>query len=245
MLPDLGAVAWAALAIGALTIGVSKTGLPGANTLGIALFASVLPAKESTGAMLLLLIVGDALALWLYRRHADWRALVRLAPSVIVGLLAGVVFLALADDAWVRRTIGIVLLGLIALTLWRRRASAERVGSGAGARALYGSLGGFTTMVANAGGPVMSMYFLASRFSMEAFLGTAAWFFAIVNVTKVPFSIGLGLITPTTLAMDALLVVPVLVGAAIGRWAVTRLSQRLFDAIVIGLTVVGALYLLV
>lgn len=245
-LPDLAPIAWAALVVGAMTIGVSKTGLPGANTLGIALFAAVLPAKESTGAMLLLLIVGDVLALWLYRRHADWPALVRLAPSVIVGLLVGVAFLALVGDDGVKRTIGIVLLALVALTLWRRsREDPDApVRAGFGTRALYGSLGGFTTMVANAGGPVMGMYFLASRFSMKAFLGTAAWFFAIVNLAKVPFSVGLGLITPATLALDAMLVIPVLAGAAIGRWAIARLSQRVFDGVVIALTVAGAVYLL-
>ncbi|WP_221585613.1 sulfite exporter TauE/SafE family protein [Microbacterium sp. G2-8] len=229
-----------------MTIGVSKTGLPGANTVGIALFATALPAKESTGAMLLLLIVGDMLALWLYRRHADWPTLLRLAPSVLVGLLIGVAFLALVGDTGVKRTIGVVLLLLVALTLWRRRRPDPdgAIAAGRGTRTLYGSLGGFTTMVANAGGPVMGMYFLASRFSMKAFLGTAAWFFAIVNLAKVPFSVGLGLITPTTLAMDAMLVIPVLVGAAIGRWAISRLSQRIFDAVVIAFTVVGAVYLL-
>ncbi|WP_110588827.1 sulfite exporter TauE/SafE family protein [Microbacterium suaedae] len=229
-----------------MTIGVSKTGLPGANTLGIALFAAVLPARESTGAMLLLLMVGDVLALLLYRRHADLRALVRLIPSVLVGLAVGVVFLALVGDEWVKRSIAIVLLALIALTLWRRRRPAAEVAeqAGRGTAFAYGSLGGFTTMVANAGGPVMSMYFLASRFEMKAFLGTAAWFFAVVNLTKLPFSIGLGLITLETVWMDLILVVPVLIGAVIGRVVLAHLSQRVFDAIVIVLTVVGSVYLL-
>ncbi|WP_231916322.1 sulfite exporter TauE/SafE family protein [Microbacterium karelineae] len=245
-MPELAPLAWVALAVGAMTIGVSKTGLPGANTLGIALFAAVLPARESTGAMLLLLMVGDVLALLLYRRHADLRALVRLIPSVLVGLAVGVVFLALVGDEWVKRSIAVVLLALIVLTLWRRRRPAAEVAerAGRGTAFAYGSLGGFTTMVANAGGPVMAMYFLASRFEMKAFLGTAAWFFAIVNLTKLPFSIGLGLITLETVWMDLILVLPVLIGALIGRVVITRVSQRAFDAIVIVLTVVGAVYLL-
>ncbi|MGO1547939.1 MAG: sulfite exporter TauE/SafE family protein, partial [Microbacterium gubbeenense] len=86
VLPDLDAIAWLALCVGSMSVGISKTGLPGSNTVGIALFAAVLPARESTAAMLLLLILGDMLALALYRRHADWRTLLRLTPSVVAGL---------------------------------------------------------------------------------------------------------------------------------------------------------------
>ncbi|MGO2762485.1 MAG: sulfite exporter TauE/SafE family protein, partial [Microbacterium gubbeenense] len=224
-----------------MSVGISKTGLPGSNSVGIALFAAVLPARESTAAMLLLLILGDMLALSLYRRHADWRTLLRLTPSVIAGLVIGAAFLAFVGDAWVKRSIGVLLIGVVALTLWRRRAQqAAENHSGRGAAIAYGSLGGFTTMVANAGGPVMSMYFLASRFSVNAFLGTAAWFFAVINIVKLPVSISLGLITQETLWMDLLLVIPVLLGAVIGRAVVTRISRKTFDRIVIVLTLAGA-----
>lgn len=245
--PDLSVLAWAALTIGAAVIGLSKAALPGAATLAVALFAAVLPAKQSTGTILLLLIVGDVFALWAYRRHADLRTLLRLAPAVIVGLVAGAVFLALAPDSWVRRMIAVILLTVVAVTLIRRRfpgrtepgARSRRVAAG-----VYGSLGGFTTMVANAAGPVMSMYFIAGRFPVKAFLGTTAWFFAIVNVTKLPFSISLGLITPEGVVIDLLLIPVVVAAAFFGRWVAGRISQRLFEKIVVALTIAGALYLL-
>src|SRR5699024_12580628 len=63
-------------------------------------------------------------------------------------------------------------------------------------RAIYGLLGCFPTLVANAGGPVMTMYFSAMRLPVLTFLGTAAWFFAIVNTLKLPFSASLGLFSP-------------------------------------------------
>jgi uncharacterized membrane protein YfcA len=168
---------------------------------------------------------------------------------VVAGLVAGWLFLAVASDGWVRRVIGVILLALIAVTLWQRyRKRHEHVVPGASAgrvaTAAYGSLGGFTTMVANAGGPAMSMYLLAQKFPVRAFLGTSAWFFAIVNVAKLPFSIGLGVVTPSSLLLDLVLVPAVLLGALIGRWLVKRMDQRLFDRLVIALTVAGALYLL-
>lgn len=108
----------------------------------------------------------------------------------------------------------------------------------------YGSLGGFTTMVANAGGPVMSLYLLSAGFRKYGFLGTSAFFFLVVNVFKVPFSVGLGLMNGRSLLLDLALVVFVVPGALLGRWAVHRINQRLFEQIVIAATVVGALQLL-
>lgn len=247
-MPEIAWWAWALLAVGAVIIGVSKAAVPGANTVTIAIFAAILPARQSTGTLLLLLIVGDLLALAMYRRSANWRELLRLAPAVAVGVLLGVLFLALADDEVVRRSIGIVLLLVIAVTLVRRRltrALAAEKRQHPVVATTYGALGGFTTMAANAGGPVMSMYFLASRFSVTEFLGTAAWFFFLVNLTKVPFSIGLGLITVPGLLLDLVLVPAVIVGALCGRWLAPRIPQRIFELLVIVLTVVGAMYLLV
>lgn len=246
MLPELAWWAWALLGVAAVVVGLSKTAVPGAGTIAVAIFAAVLPAKQSTGVLLLLLIVADIFAVTMYRRHADWKTLLRLAPAVVVGVLVGVVFLWFADDLWVKRTIGVILLAVIALTLWRRRLGAQVAGgSHRIAAATYGTLGGFTTMVANAAGPVMSMYFLAARFEVKAFLGTAAWFFAIVNLFKVPFSLGIGIITVPGLIVDALLV-PLVVGAAfLGRWLADRMPQSVFEKLVIVFTVVGALYLLV
>ncbi|QAB19013.1 sulfite exporter TauE/SafE family protein [Leucobacter muris] len=250
LLPHLAPPAWALLALAAVLVGVSKTAIPGINTLSIAVFAAVLPARASTGALLLLLIVGDLFALLSYRRHADWRTLIRLIPAVVAGLALGAGFLAVADDAWVRRVIGVILLLIIAFTLWQR-ARRRPIGvepasdrAAALARVGYGSLGGFTTMVANAGGPVMSMYFLAARFPVKAFLGTAAWFFAVLNLAKLPVSVGLGLITPGTLLLDLLLVPGVIGGAMLGRWIADRIRQQAFEWAVILCTVLGALYLL-
>lgn len=246
-MPDLTWFAWVLLAIAAFAVGVSKTAIPGVTTVSVAIFAAILPAKQSTGALLVLLIVADVFAITAYRRHANWKVLIRLAPAVLVGLALGILFLAVADDEWVRKVIGVILLVVIAVTLVRRRIGQTVAGGGSHriAAASYGTLGGFTTMVANSGGPVMSMYFLASHFSVKEFLGTAAWFFAIVNVMKVPFSVGLGLITVPGLLLDLVLVPLVVGGALFGLWFADRIDQVLFERLVIVFTVVGAVYLLV
>jgi uncharacterized membrane protein YfcA len=240
---ELAPLAWILLGVAALIAGLGKTAIPGSATVSVVLFASVLPARTSTAAMLLLFIVGDVFALIAYRRHAHWPTLLRLAPAVVAGLVAGFLFLAYGDDEFVRRTIGVILLVMIALTLWRRRRSASPA-TGPVVAGTYGTLAGFTTMVANAGGPVMSMYFLATRTQVQVFLGTSAWFFAIVNLVKVPFLAGIGLFTPEVLLMDLVLAPLVVIGALVGLKLAKRMPQQLFDRLVIILTVVGAVYLL-
>ncbi|MFF5565671.1 sulfite exporter TauE/SafE family protein [Streptomyces sp. NPDC012623] len=265
---------FAALATAAALVGFSKTAVSGANTVSLAVFAAVLPARESTGVLLPLLIVGDVLAVLSYRRHAHWPTLWRLFPAVAAGVLVGTVFLAWADDTEVRTSIGAILLLMAGVTMWRRRGAAKaeaaengRAGDGPaedgpvadpggpaspGARGTagsftsgsYGVLGGFTTMVANAGGPVMSLYLLSAGFRKLGFLGTSAWFFLIVNTSKLPFSVGLGLIDGPSLLLDAALVLFVVPGALIGKAWVNRIDQRLFERLVIGATVLGGLQLL-
>ncbi|MGH4030266.1 sulfite exporter TauE/SafE family protein [Actinomycetota bacterium Odt1-20B] len=242
---------FAALAAAAAVVGFSKTAVSGANTVSLAIFAAVLPARESTGVLLPVLIAGDLLAVLTYRRHAHWPTLWRLFPAVGAGVVLGTVFLMWADDAAVRTSIGAILLLMAAVTVWRRRAAARREedpepGPRAGRLKApsYGVLGGFTTMVANAGGPVMSMYLLSAGFRKLSFLGTSAWFFLIVNTSKLPFSVGLGLIDGRSLLLDAALVLFVVPGAYLGRACVHRINQRLFEQLVIGATVLGGLQLL-
>ncbi|MGW3957102.1 sulfite exporter TauE/SafE family protein [Streptomyces sp. NPDC004752] len=242
---------FAALAFAALLVGFSKTAVSGANTVSLAVFAAVLPARSSTGVLLPLLIAGDLLAVATYRRHAHWPTLWRLFPAVAAGVVIGTLFLMRADDGVVRTSIGAILLLMAAVTLWRRRRAdsgrSPEWDTGRAGRVKarsYGVLGGFTTMVANAGGPVMSMYLLSAGFRKLGFLGTSAFFFLIVNVSKIPFSVGLGLIDGRSLLLDAALVLFVVPGAFLGRWAVSRINQRLFEHLLIAATIVGGAQLL-
>jgi hypothetical protein len=75
------------------------------------------------------------------------------------------------------------------------------------------------------------------------FVGTAAWFFLIINVAKVPFSVHLGLLTPSSLRFDALLLPVVLAGAVAGRLILRRVPQRVFEWVTIALAGAAALRL--
>ena len=274
MLPTLTAITWILLMVVASLCGIAKTALPGAATIAVALCTAVMPAKESTGAILLMLMTGDLLAVWSYRRDADFHMLRRLVPAVLTGVGAGALFLHLASNDSTRRLIGVILLLLVAITLTQRRSTSRRAPDGASAaqapsppaptletqeatttlatsttsgrlaRLVYGSLAGFTTMVANAGGPVTSMYFLACRYPVKAFLGTTAWFFFLVNLVKLPFSISAGLVNTTTMSLTVICAPIVIVSALAGRRLAERMDQRVFEPVIVALTIISALPLL-
>ena len=247
-MPTFTPLEWLLLAVAALAVGAAKSGMPAFGPIPAALFASVLPAKASTGAVLGLLLVGDLIAVRMYHAHADWTILRRLIPTVVAGVLLGVVVLGFADDAAVRRIIGATLILLVvlrvALMLRQRREGAESRPVAPALAYVFGPLGGFTTMIANAAGPVMTIYFVASRLPVQAILGTAAWFFLLVNAFKVPFSVGLGLMTPQSLLLNLLLVPALLVGAVGGRAVARRISPTWFERIVLILTFASGVYLL-
>jgi uncharacterized membrane protein YfcA len=237
----LGEVTWVLLGVAALIFGVCKTSIGNLGLIGVILLAQVLPAKDSTGVALLLLLVGDAVAVIVFRKSVEWKLLVKLIPAVAVGLVLGSVFLHFASDTVLKKTIGVIILILLLIGLKPDKIAVQHPAVAFG----YGSMAGFTTMVANAGGPAMSLYLLASKFDKFRFLGTSAYYFALVNLAKVPFSIGLGIIRPE-LALVALPLVPVvLLGTWLGKLIVNRLNQRTFDRLVMVFVAFAAVYLIV
>lgn len=235
----------------AFLVGVAKTAIGGVAIISVAIYAAVMPARESTAALLLLLVIGDIIAVLRYHRHADWGLIGQLLPGVLPGLAVGTVVLAVVDDTTLRRGIGGVLLALLALQLWLRRGGDEPDGVRAGrpwgrpARTASGVGAGFATMVANAAGPVMTLYLLGQRVDKLAFLGTSAWFFLCVNLAKLPLSAGLGLLSWSTMATTVVLTPAVVTGGLVGARLVRPLRQPTFEAAVLVASAVSAAALLV
>lgn len=132
------------LIVAALLTGLAKTAIPGLASIAAALYALVLPAKESTGMMLVLLLAGDLLAIWTYRRDADFKLLRRLVVSVLTGVVAGAIFMRFVSQTQMRKSIGIILLLLVVLTIWQRRRKLTNIPANKPMRAIAGALAGFT-----------------------------------------------------------------------------------------------------
>jgi hypothetical protein len=227
----LSAVQWACAIVAAVMVGIAKTAISGLSALNVALLAYVFPSsKQATGFILPMLIFADCIAVHSYRRHTQWPYLWKLFPWTGLGVVL----------------IGGIILALVALT-YHLRSRPPRPETGPvhwSAAVFIGVLAGFVTLVANAAGPLMATYLVAMRLPKMQYVGTAAVFFLLINLFKVPFMVALGLVTWESFKFNLLLLPAVAVGAAFGRWALTRIDQKLFERLVLGLSAVAGVLLL-
>ncbi len=247
-MPELSIIQWTLAGFAALSMGLAKGGFAGVGSLSVVLMALVLPARESTGVVLPMLIAADLFAVAAFRRHADFAAIWRLMPPALLGVVLGFWMMPLIPSRFFGPVIGgIVLIMLVVQVVRKLRNSALMPESGSGLRVfswVMGIFSGVTTMLANAAGPVMTIYLLARGFEKMRFVGTGAVFFFIINLIKVPFSSAQGLIRPDTLLFNALLL-PILVGGFfLGKFLLGQISQKWFEWIVLVLSALGAVRLL-
>jgi uncharacterized membrane protein YfcA len=241
---SLSPLGWALACLGALLFGVSKTGLPGVSIFSVALFATLLPAREASGVVLPILIAADIVAVASYHQHAQWKYLWKLFPIAAVGIVAGYFTLGNVDSASVGKMVGAILAIMVGVHIWRKKHASEEVPTHPAFVGTVGLTGGFTTMVANAAGPIMTMFLLAMRLPKMDFMGTAAWYFLVLNVFKVPFGVDLGIINARSLAFDVPLMACSVVGALWGRKILPRLNQAVFETLALAFTALAALRLL-
>ena len=231
IIPYFSTAAWAIAGVAAFFVGLTKAGFNGCGLITVVLMAQIMHAKESTGAVLPMLLVGDLLAIYIYRRHVNWRILGGLLPSTLLGLLAGTFLMSRIPNALFGHVLGWMILAMMAVVLWQRLD--PRIMNGATHHPLLaqgsGFTAGITSMMANAGGPAMTFYLLARKFDKMAFVGTCAWFFFVTNLAKLPLSCGLGLISQGSLALNLILLPSVVAGVAAGRYMLGKIPQAFFD----------------
>jgi hypothetical protein len=240
---------WVFAFLGALMVGVSKAGITGLSILSIALFTQVFPSsKQASGLVLPLLIFGDLVAVLSYRKHTQWRYLWRLFPWTALGVVLGYLTLGRISDHNARTLIGWIILSLAALSFWRRYVTDANDARGLSVHwsiaALIGVASGFITLVANAAGPLMAIYLVAMRLPKMEYVGTAAVFFMLLNLFKVPFMVDLGLITAQSFSFNLILAPAVVVGALAGRWLLIHINQKLFEQLVLLLSAIGGVLLI-
>ena len=238
-MPDLETWQWLLGGFAALLIGIAKTGIPGIGAFIVPLMVlTVGDARQAAAWTVVMLITGDVVAVTYWRRHAQIRTLLSLIPWVAIGMAGGAAALALPELA-LRRMVGMIILVMVVLSAIRSRRPAPAPGH----NGLYGIPAGFATTVANAAGPVMNMYLLAQRLPKEQFVATAAWFFMVVNVAKLPIYNAYGLFSRESLTFNLLMVPIIACGTVTGIWLIRRIPQRMFEVLILILTLSAAVAL--
>ncbi len=242
---DFTVTTWAVLCFYGFLVGVSKNGIPGIGILvAVLMLFTMEQAKEAVGFLLPMLIAGDICALTYYRRHAVWAHVLKLLPWAMVGILIGYFALGTVGNNQLRHIIGLIVITLLGIDFWRNTKGEVHVPTQWWFAGIIGVLAGIMTVMANAAGPLVMIYFLAMRLDKHEFIGTGAWCCFSINWLKGPLFWSRGMITLDSLKGNLVVLPAVVLGAVAGILVLRRIPQKWFVIVVKVLAVAAALKLL-
>lgn len=220
---------WAIAALAVFIVALSKSGLLGSlGMVGVPLLTFVMPARDAAGMMLPLLLVMDAVAIWTYRRDADWHILWIMLPGAAIGTLIAWALSAQISDAMVLLFVGVITLLFVLDQLLPLRKKLEGLPPSRVWGAVWGGAAGFTSFISHTGGPPFQIFVMPRRLAPAIYSGTTAFFFAIVNTIKLPPYWFLGQLSVSNLTA-ALFLAPVAIGGVVlGVYLVRRISMKRF-----------------
>ncbi len=232
--------------LGAWSLGVSKTGFPGLAIVNVLVIAELFGAKNSVGIILPMLVVCDLIVLPLFWKHATWKMIWPLVPITFIAIVAAWFLLDAFDDLTARRVIGGIILVMLVLQLIRefQKEFLEHLPDSRTFRWISCGMIGVSTMLANAAGPVYSIYALVHKMPKMEFLGVGARFFLLVNLFKMPFLGQLELINAESLKLNLLLLPALIIGILIGRKLIHLVPQRLFEILLYGFSAIAGIRML-
>ncbi|HZK54304.1 MAG TPA: sulfite exporter TauE/SafE family protein [Desulfosporosinus sp.] len=215
--------------------------------LVIPIMADVYGGKESTGIILPMLLVGDVFAVWYYNRHTKWSNIRKLLPWTAVGLALGLTIGNFINDAQFKTLIGsIILVCLLILVYIEKKGDSLKVPKKLWLYALIGIMVGFSSMIGNAAGAIFTIYLLAMDFNKNDFLGTTAWFFLLLNLTKVPLQIFVWHNISVPGILLACGMIPVIaIGALLGVVIIKKFNDKFFRYLVMAITAMAAIRLFI
>jgi uncharacterized membrane protein YfcA len=228
-----------------MLIGMSKTGLSGAGLFVVPVFANIFGGRPSAGLVLPMLIVADIFAVLYYHRHASWKYVFKLLPWAFAGVIIAMFVGKAINDEQFRKLIAvIVIVGILLMIYQDIRRKQANIPDYPWFAAILGTGGGFSTMIGNAAGPIMSLYLLSMRLPKNIYIGTGAWFFFIINLSKVPFHVFIWkTITWQSLSFDFIMVIPIIAGAVSGFYLVKLIPEKAYRIFIIASTLASSIAL--
>jgi uncharacterized membrane protein YfcA len=238
---------WVILSLTALCIGMSKTGVQGMMLLVVPYMAMAFGAKESTGVILPMLCMADIIAVAYYKRIADWKTVVKLLPTAIVGFFLAIFVDKLVPANEFRQLMGWTLALALGVMIWSEVFGKEnRWMKKWWYSAIFGLLGGFTTMIGNAAGPVLSVYLLSMRKDKMEYIGINAWFFLIVNLLKIPLQIfAWDNISWHSFSLNLLMLPVIGIGAWLGIRIVKLFPEKAFRRFIQIVTIISVVMMMI
>lgn len=232
---------YAAVIAAVIIMGIAKSGFGGGvGILAVPLVANAMPADRALGVMLPILIVADSFAVYQHRKHRSWSHMRPALFGAAVGIGLGTLLLFLLYESGSNDRLAVILsvlvgsicLAMVGVQVYRLAGGTvpplpgnrpTNIGVGASA--------GFTSMLAHAAGPIMSIYWLDQKLGKRVLTGSLVLFFILVNIAKLPSYVGLGWVTAESLKESAFFALFVPIGSLLGIVMHHRIPEKPFTAV--------------
>lgn len=231
-------IALIAVFVGATIMGTVSFGLALVVTPVLLLFLAPHSVVVIANGIIIVLL---AMVLWRVRRNLDVRAVAGMAVGGLVAVPLGVLALRAADPTLLRITIGVVilLLGLLILFKVQIPLASHR---------LAGPLFGFLTSLAitslSIGGPLAAIYVMAQQWPPPAMRAALAFYFLLNCILAFGLYAAVGLVDRDTLANVGLLAPGMLAGFGLASVIVSRINERMFRYAALAVIFSGSVVLL-
>jgi len=201
--------------------GISKSGLGGGlGQLSVPLMAMFISPVAAAAIMLPILCMIDVLNLWGYRKDWNRGDVALMLPGAVIGISIGALTYRYVDDNAIRLLLGVVTI-IFAISFFLQNAA-----DGEGRKpskligVICGTVSGFTSFVAHAGGAPVKFYLLPQKLTKKVFVGTHVFYFFAVNQIKIWPYFWLGQFSTENLSTSLVLAPIVPIGVVIGWWLV-------------------------
>ena len=227
--------------------GIAKGGFGGGlGIISVPLMGLVVSPLQAAAILLPILCLMDLFSLWAFRGRWQWPELQVLLPASLIGIVAGTLLFEYMSPAVLRLLLGIIAISFTLNHWWLHlrapHASREHYPRSVGVVA--GAVAGFTSFIAHAGGPPVTMYLLRRGYDRTTFVGTTVLFFTVVNYVKLlPYG-WLGQFELSNLSTSLVLAPLAPIGVATGVWLHRRISDRYFYRLAYGMLFIVGLKLI-
>jgi uncharacterized membrane protein YfcA len=224
-------------------IGLAKGGFGGLGALLTPILALILPVASAVGVLLPMLMVGDAFALYMYWKEWDTDLVKRMLPAGVAGAILGTFLLSWLSADHLRIILGLFVLLVVAYKFASDRIQAIQYQPRLWHAPAAGLLAGIASGMFNSGGPAFNSYLLLKKVKARPFIATAAIYFAILNLFKVPGFLYTGVLDLTLLFSLWWVFLFIPLGLWVARMTLTRVSPLVFEWIIVALLIFSSLWL--
>lgn len=219
--------------------GLSKLGIP-TGLIFSPILASIYGGKASAGIIIIPVLVSDLTVMYIYRKNADKKVILKILPLTFLGIIVAVIFGKYISDEIFKQSMGIIILVTGIITLMKNfKIDFSKLSI------LFGFLGGFASFIGNVSGPLMSIYLLNIEMDISKFYGTRTWFYFILNLIKaILYATVLKNIHFETFKLTSVAIPFVFVGVFTGKYFVEKMNQKLFEKFIVILSIISGLKLL-